>query len=105
MTPQNKCELSRFFGCFQASAYANVNLRPKVWYENDRKNMENLLKHKLEKMLIFDQKILEFANRFSCFGFFFEIDCQFRSDSVRKTYGQVEFREYYVRNEDILNPY
>ena len=32
-----------------------------VWYENDRKNMENLLKHKLEKMLIFDRKILEVA--------------------------------------------
>ena len=32
-----------------------------VWYENDRKNMENLLEHKLEKMLIFDRKILEVA--------------------------------------------
>ena len=31
-------------------------------FENfDRKNMENLMKHKLEKMLIFDQKILEVA--------------------------------------------
>ena len=39
-----------------------VNLRQKVWYENDRKNMANLLNHKLEKMLIFDQKILEVAN-------------------------------------------
>ena len=29
---------------------------------NDRKNMENLMKHKLEKMLFFDQKILEVAN-------------------------------------------
>ena len=38
------------------------HLRPKVWYGNDCKNMENLLKHKLEKMLIFDQKILEVAN-------------------------------------------
>ena len=51
-----------FFGCFLGSAYANDNLRPKVWYENDRKNMENLLKHKLKKMLIFDQKILEVAS-------------------------------------------
>ena len=50
-----------FSDVFQGSAYANVNLRQKVWYENDRKNMENLLKHKLEKMLIFDQKILEVA--------------------------------------------
>ena len=52
-----------FSDVFEGSAYANDDLRPKVWYENDRKNMENLLKHKLEKMLIFDQKILEVANR------------------------------------------
>ena len=51
-----------FSDVFEGSAYANDDLRPKVWYENDRKNMENLLKHKLEKMLIFDQKILEVAN-------------------------------------------
>ena len=35
-----------FFGCFLGSAYANDNLRPKVWYEKDRKNMEDLLIHK-----------------------------------------------------------
>ena len=46
-----------FFG----SAYVNDHLRPKVWYENDRKNMENLLEYKLRKMLIFAQKILEVA--------------------------------------------
>ena len=46
---------------FRGDAYANNYLRPKVWYEIDRKHMENLLKHKLEKMLIFDQKILEVA--------------------------------------------
>ena len=34
-----------------------------VWYENDRKNMENLLEHKLEKMLIFDRKIFKVANQ------------------------------------------
>ena len=50
-----------FFGCFWGPAYANDHLRPKVWYKNDRKNIENLLNHKLEKMLIFDQKILEVA--------------------------------------------
>ena len=48
-----------FFG----PAYANVHLRQKVWYENDRKNMANLLEYKLKKMLIFAQKILEVANR------------------------------------------
>ena len=46
---------------FLGSANAIDHLRPKVWYENDRKNMENLLKHKLQKMMIFDQKILEVA--------------------------------------------
>ena len=30
---------------------------------NDRKNMEYLLVHKLKKMLIFDQQILEVANQ------------------------------------------
>ena len=50
-----------FSDVFEGSAYANDDLRSKVWYENDRKNMENLLKHKLEKMLIFDRKILEVA--------------------------------------------
>ena len=47
-----------FFG----SAYANDHLRPKVWFDHDRKDMENLLVHKLKKMLIFDQKILEVSN-------------------------------------------
>ena len=47
-----------FFG----SAYANDHLRLKVWFDHDRKDMENLLVHKLKKMLIFDQKILEFSN-------------------------------------------
>ena len=51
-----------FFGCFLGSAYANDHLRPKVRYENDRKNMEDLLVHKWEKMLISDQKIHEVAN-------------------------------------------
>ena len=30
---------------------------------NDRKNMEYLLVHKLKKMMIFDQQILEVANQ------------------------------------------
>ena len=53
--------IALFSDVFQGSAYANVHLRPKVWYENDRKNMKNLLKHILEKMLIFNQKILKVA--------------------------------------------
>ena len=51
-----------FSDVFRGGTYANDLLRPKIWYENDRKNIENLLKRKLEKMLIFDQKILEAAN-------------------------------------------
>ena len=37
--------LIAFFGCFLGYAYANDNLRPKVWDENNRKTMENLLVH------------------------------------------------------------
>ena len=43
---QNKCNLLRFSVVFWGSAYANDHLRPKVWYENDRKNMESLFEHK-----------------------------------------------------------
>ena len=38
-----------FSGCFLGSAHANDHLRPKVWYENDRKNMENRFLHELKK--------------------------------------------------------
>ena len=53
--------LIAIFDEFLQNPLRNVHQRP-IWYENDRKNMANLLNHKLEKMLIFDQKILEFAN-------------------------------------------
>ena len=46
MTSQNICYWLRFSDVFQGSAYANDHLRPKAWYENDRKNMTSLLKHK-----------------------------------------------------------
>ena len=57
MTPQHKCDCLRFFWCFQGSAYANDYLRPKNWYENNRKNMENLLEHKLEKCWFSTEKL------------------------------------------------
>ena len=47
---------------FGSADVLSDHLRPKVWYENDRKNMENLLEYKLKKMLILAQKILEVAN-------------------------------------------
>ena len=43
MTSQSKRNLLRFSVVFLGSAYANDHLRPKVGYENDGKNMENLL--------------------------------------------------------------
>jgi len=52
---KNKCDCV-FLVVFFGYAYANDHLRPKVWYEHDCKNMENLLVEK--KMLIFDRKIL-----------------------------------------------
>ena len=43
MTSQSKYNLFRFSVVFLGSAYANDHLRQKVGYENDGKNMENLL--------------------------------------------------------------
>ena len=61
MTLQNKCHWFHFCGGLWGSAYATDHLRPKVWYENDRKNMETLIVYKCKKKLIFDQRILEIA--------------------------------------------
>jgi len=52
----------RFSDVFCGSACANDHLRPKVWYENGRKNMENRFLRELKKFLIFDQKILAVAD-------------------------------------------
>ena len=46
---KNVLEFIANFSCFYPSAHANGHLRLKVWYDNDRKNMENLLKQQLEK--------------------------------------------------------
>ena len=46
---------------FTVNFICNIRLRNfhSVWYENYPKNMSNLLNHKLGKMLIFNQNILE----------------------------------------------
>ena len=59
MTSQNKCNLLRFSVVLWAPPTQMTTYDQK--YENDRKNMGNLLIQKLKKMLIFDQKILEFS--------------------------------------------
>ena len=59
------CVFSIFFLGF---AHANGHLRPKFWNENDRKNMNNFLIHKLEETLIFDQKNLEVECTFFVFN-------------------------------------
>ena len=53
---QIKCNLLGFSVVFLGSAYENDNLRPKIWNENDRKNMKNLLVHKFAKNLDFRSK-------------------------------------------------
>ena len=45
------------FGCFLGFAYAKDHLRPKVWYENDRKNIENRMVHKWKKLIFNKKKI------------------------------------------------
>ena len=45
-----------------------INLRPKFWYQNDRKSEADLLIHKLKKVVIFDQKIIEVAIRVKQLG-------------------------------------
>ena len=56
MTSQIECNLLRFWVVYLDSAYENGHLRQKIWYENDRKNMKNLLVNKFEKNLDFRSK-------------------------------------------------
>ena len=68
-----------FWWVFSLFHLRNVHLRPKFLYGNDRKSHADLLIYKSEKMSLFDQKILEVANRIS-FNFSVEYSISRESD-------------------------
>ena len=63
MSSQTCGNLLKFSVCFFDFSRLQVNLWPQLYHQNDRKKTENLFIYDSKKMLIFDQKILEVANR------------------------------------------
>ena len=66
MSSKTYCNLLPFSVIFYPSAYANGHLRPKVWYENDRKNMETLIVYKWKKCWFSTNKFSKLPLRISC---------------------------------------
>ena len=66
MSSKTYCNLLPFSVIFHPSAYANGHLRPKVWYENDRKNMETLIVYKWKKCWFSTNKFSKLPIRIPC---------------------------------------